>query len=95
MIAFHFKDLLQSMLAEIKPACDTFPTYFFAFTGGHSFLESLFAVHCFMRSNRNASCSLIEGYAGGYKSKFMSDRLENQLLKLTLAPCCQGLEQAS
>ena len=95
-IALNFKDLLQSTLGrEIKPVADLGKNTFQSLQEVVPSVESLFAVHCFMRSNRNVSCSLIEGNAGGYKSKFMFDRLENRVLKLTLQPCCQGLEQAS
>ena len=92
-IALNFEDLLQSTLArEIKPVAEN---TFQSLREVVPSVESFFAVHCFMRSNRNVSCSLIEGNAGGYKSKFMLDRLESRVLKLTLQPCCQGLEQAS
>ena len=39
---------------------------------------------CTPRSLFSVSRRLIEGYAGGYKSRFMLWRLEDSLLKLTL-----------
>ena len=87
--------LSDSFELEIKPVADLGKNTFQSLQEIVPSVESLFAVRCFMRSNRNVSCSLIEGNAGGYKSKFMLDRLESRVLKLTLQPCCQGLEQAS